>query len=246
MEKDNNIKFKTDDLGIIPVNSEKQRQIRLKELIKEKDLSNPENRKKLDELIKNNDSLMEGLKSRAFNEIMLNLIEGTEFHTSEYLRDRIYYFNDYLDDFDFEVHECYEEYYKIESFIEPFEKYKSLVDSQINILEKKSYTVENENQGQRIDGRIRLLEIDSDDLDSFVNNLDEFEEIEDKLTEFIENHKYDYVDINSLINSLFVKVKNDPEISNDTKRMILSEIVQVLNSKYAKKQNPEEETKKTI
>lgn len=75
-----------------------------------------------------------------------------------------------MDEFYSGTHGCLKEYYEIDPFIEPFKKYKNLVDSQINILEKRSDTVEDEIQEQRIEERIRLLEIDSDDLDYFVDD----------------------------------------------------------------------------
>lgn len=246
MEEKSMIEIKRDEIGIIPENAEELILGAIKNIVKQTDMSNFENRKELDILVRDNKELINILSNVAFFSLVRKIAnECGDFHTREYLinkyktelkdlvltADSIVNSDGYL----MTVNRTIDKYFNIKQLISNYENYLDVLLTERDRLEEVADDLEDEDKYDEADKYSER----ADKLEEGTNNIDEFscdpynyhEQEIDKCKENLQGYILYNADLYVNSNELFDRlVKELDGVSLDAKKMYLSVIME-----YAKK-----------
>lgn len=253
--------FKKDELGIIPINEQERIVSDIKEMIINSDLSNEENKKRFDLMIKENPELLEIISEIAFISFVKKLAnECEDFNTREYLIDKYELDSDslshsYIDGTDFYslVREMVEKYIGIDKLVSKWSNYNGIIVEEVERLSSKKNELNNAGKD------------DTDEYDKLENRVDELSNINEGIADFVDDpdfyadgiiDKYidkvdDYVikNANEYVDSgkLLARVVNSiDDVSPDIKNIYVNAIMEYANKQKATSVTPLESDSEEI
>ena len=236
MEEKNTVEIKRDELGIISMDAREQITIDIRNIIINTDLSDVQNKKRFDELLKNNKELMDSLAETAFYILVRKVAnECGEFNTSEYLIDKYKLDSNSIDidgDFYSIARETVEKYLEQDKLISKYENYINSLSEEVDTLSEKEDDIEDENELEKYEVRISGLIESISEIDEFISDPTDYSDraldnYTYKLMNYILNNADLYVNTSELFKKLINSIQ---DVSPESKRIYLTAIME-----YAKK-----------
>lgn len=221
MEEKNSVEIKRDELGIIPVGVKEKITLDIRNIIVNTDLSNIENKKRFDALVKSNPELIDILSKVAFNALVKKVAkECGEFNTSEYLIDKYELDSKSVEvdgDFWSLARGVVENYLDLNKLLSKYENYENALETEENLLEEKIdelYDEEKDEEAEKYEARTTDLKHEAYEVEEFINDpysyadgvLDKYI---DKLEYYIINNADLYVNTNELFEKLVKEIQMD-------------------------------------
>lgn len=233
MEEKNAVEIKRDELGIIPVGVKEKITLDIRNFIVNSDLSNIENKKRFNALVKSNPELIDILSKVAFNTLVKKVAnECDEFNTSEYLIDKYE-----LDSKSLEVDDNFwslasgivQSYLDLNKLLSKYENYETTLENEQNLLEEKIdklYLEEKDGEAEKYEARTTELKYEAYELEDFFSDPYSYsdgivDKYIDKLEYYILNNADLYVNTNELFERLVKDIQTD---SPSTARLYLDTI----------------------